>query len=54
MLAPFLMGMVCGFILCFIGFLLLARSTKPVVEKQEDPADWWKHGRREEDEEEFQ
>jgi len=48
----FLFGMVCGIVLCFIGFLILARSTRTATVKEEDPADWWKQGCKEEDEEE--
>lgn len=48
----FLAGMVCGGGLVFLGFILLAYSTKSTV-KEDDPADWWKNGRKEEIDEEF-
>ena len=46
----FLLGMVVGGGLVFIGFMFIAYSTKSKV-KENDPADWWKNGNEEIDEE---
>jgi uncharacterized membrane protein len=50
----FVLGMVCGVLLCLFGLALIAarHSFSTEVKKEEDPADWWKHGRRQDDEEE--
>jgi uncharacterized membrane protein len=54
----FILGMVCGVLLCLFGLALIAArhssstEKKEEKEKEEDPADWWKHGRRQDDEEE--
>lgn len=53
----FLMGVIFGVLLClaFVAILSTRHSSNATAKKEEDPADWWKHGRKqEEDEEEFQ
>jgi hypothetical protein len=36
--------MIVGGAFVFLGFILLAYSSKSTV-KEDDPADWWKNGR---------
>ena len=45
----FLLGVVVGGGLVFIGFILISYSAKSTV-KEDDPADWWKNGKEKEKE----
>lgn len=50
-LLVFLLGIITGLILCFIGFNLFLESFNSNRKKQEkekeenDPANWWKYGK---------